>query len=70
VTSGGSMIELQQTDSMKSDSEWIRVRLDDISWIEAAGDYMCVHALEDTHIIRKTLKKLEQDLDPESFSKG
>jgi two-component system LytT family response regulator len=55
---------------MKSGSEWIRVRLDDISWIEAAGDYMCVHALEDTHIIRKTLKKLEQDLDPESFSKG
>lgn len=67
VTSGGSMSELQQTVSMKSGSEWIRVRLDDISWIEAAGDYMCVHTIEDTHIIRKTLKQFEQELDPNFF---
>jgi two-component system LytT family response regulator len=69
VTSGGSMSELQQTVSMKSGSEWIRVRLDDISWIEAAGDYMCVHTLEGTHIIRKTLKQFEQDLDPSLFQR-
>jgi two-component system LytT family response regulator len=67
VTSGGSMSELQGTVSMKSGSEWIRVRLDDISWIEAAGDYMCVHTLEGTHIIRKTLKQFEQELDPNLF---
>jgi two-component system LytT family response regulator len=67
VTSGGSMSELQRSVSMKSGSEWIRVRLDDISWIEAAGDYMCVHTLEGTHIIRKTLKQFEQELDPNLF---
>jgi two-component system LytT family response regulator len=67
VSSGGSMSELQRTVSMKSGSEWIRVRLDDISWIEAAGDYMCVHTLEGTHIIRKTLKQFEQELDPNLF---
>jgi two-component system LytT family response regulator len=67
VTTGGSMSELQRTVSMKSGSEWIRVRLDDISWIEAAGDYMCVHTLEGTHIIRKTLKQFEQELDPNLF---
>ncbi|MFT6990833.1 MAG: two-component system LytT family response regulator [Paraglaciecola sp.] len=67
VTSGGSMSELQRTVSMKSGTEWIRVRLDDISWIEAAGDYMCVHTLEGTHIIRKTLKQFEQELDPNLF---
>jgi two-component system LytT family response regulator len=67
VTSGGSMSELQRTVSMKSGSEWIRVRLDDISWIEAAGDYMCVHTFEGTHIIRKTLKQFEQELDPNLF---
>jgi two-component system LytT family response regulator len=67
VTSGGSMSELQHSVSMKSGSEWIRVRLDDISWIEAAGDYMCVHTLESTHIIRKTLKQFEQELDPSLF---
>ena len=67
VASGGSMSELQRSVSMKSGSEWIRVRLDDISWIEAAGDYMCVHTLEGTHIIRKTLKQFEQELDPKLF---
>jgi two-component system LytT family response regulator len=69
VTSGGSMSELQRTVSMKSGSEWIRVRLDDISWIEAAGDYMCVHTLEGTHIIRKTLKQFEQELNPTLFTR-
>jgi two-component system LytT family response regulator len=67
VSSGGSMSELQRTVSMKSGSEWIRVKLDDISWIEAAGDYMCVHTLEGSHIIRKTLKQFELELDPNFF---
>jgi two-component system LytT family response regulator len=67
VTSGGSMSELKQTVSMKSGSKWIRVRLDGISWIEAAGDHMCVHTIEATHIIRKTLKQFEQKLDPNLF---
>ena len=67
VTTGGSMTELQRTVSMKSGSEWTRVKLDDISWIEAAGDYMCVHTSEGTHIIRKTLKQFEQELDPSLF---
>ena len=39
------------------------VRQEDIEWIDAAGDYMCVHALGETHIMRKTMKELEVDLD-------
>jgi two-component system LytT family response regulator len=39
------------------------VKQDDIEWIDAAGDYMCVHALGETHIMRQTMKELEQDLD-------
>jgi two-component system LytT family response regulator len=38
------------------------VRQEDIEWVEAAGDYMCVHALGETHILRKTMKKLEAEL--------
>jgi two-component system LytT family response regulator len=38
------------------------VRQEDIEWIEAAGDYMCVHALGETHIMRKTMKELEDEL--------
>jgi two-component system LytT family response regulator len=35
----------------------------DIEWIDAAGDYMCVHVLGITHIMRKTMKELENELD-------
>ena len=38
---------------------------DQIEWIDAAGDYMCVHADGETHILRKTMKNLEAELDPE-----
>jgi two-component system LytT family response regulator len=67
VSKAASLRELQQTISMKSGSEWIRVKLDNILWIEAAGDYMCVHTLEGSHIIRKTLKQFELELDGTRF---
>jgi two-component system LytT family response regulator len=35
----------------------------DIEWIDAAGDYMCVQAGGTTHIMRKTMKELESELD-------
>jgi two-component system LytT family response regulator len=40
------------------------VSQDQIEWIDAAGDYMCVHAGGETHILRMTMKKLEAQLDP------
>ncbi len=39
------------------------VNQDDIEWIDAAGDYMCVQSLGTTHIMRKTMKELERELD-------
>ena len=39
------------------------VNQDDIEWIDAAGDYMCVQAKGTTHIMRKTMKQLEAELD-------
>jgi len=38
-----------------------------IDWIDAAGDYMCVHAAGDTYVLRGTMKHLEELLDPEIF---
>lgn len=38
-----------------------------IDWIDAAGDYMCVHAAGDTYVLRGTMKHLEEVLDPEIF---
>jgi two-component system LytT family response regulator len=67
VSTPAPLSELQQTISLKCGSEWVRVRLDGILWIEAAGDYMCVHTLEGDHIIRKTLKQFEDELDVKYF---
>lgn len=39
------------------------VRQQDIEWIDAAGDYMCVHVLGETLIMRKTMKALDAELD-------
>ncbi|TPH15832.1 LytR/AlgR family response regulator transcription factor [Litorilituus lipolyticus] len=57
---------------IKDGGEVSRVPVKDILWIDAAGDYMCVHALdtsknETTHILRKTMKELEEALDPKQF---
>lgn len=41
----------------------------EIDWIDAAGDYMCVHAAGTTHILRGTMKSLEDRLDPACFQR-
>ncbi|WP_444929468.1 LytR/AlgR family response regulator transcription factor [Microbulbifer sp. SSSA002] len=41
----------------------------EIDWIDAAGDYMCVHARGETHVMRITMKELEQQLDPKLFQR-
>ena len=41
--------------------------VEDIDWIDAAGDYMCVHADNVTHIMRITMKQLEAMLNPLVF---
>lgn len=38
-----------------------------IDWIDAAGDYLCVHAGGETHVLRGTMKKIETLLDPDTF---
>lgn len=67
VSAQARLSELQQTISLKSGSDWLRVKLDSILWIEAAGDYMCVHTQDGNHIIRKTLNQFEQELDSKHF---
>jgi len=41
----------------------------DIQMPDAAGDYMCIHAGGDTHILRGTMKELEEILDPKLFQR-
>ncbi|MFT4938712.1 MAG: two-component system LytT family response regulator [Paraglaciecola sp.] len=53
--------------AIKDGSEVTRVNIKDIQWIDAAGDYMCVHATDKTHIMRRTMKELDEELDPRKF---
>jgi two-component system LytT family response regulator len=52
-----------------SDNEKIFLPVTDIRWIDAAGDYMCVHTDKETHIVRITMKKLESQLDERVFKR-
>lgn len=45
------------------------INVDDIAWVDAAGDYMCVHAHGETHIIRCTMKSLQEELNDVSFKR-
>jgi len=43
------------------------VDVEDVQWIESEGDYVALHDGEDAHLIRKTMKELEQRLDSTRF---
>ena len=39
----------------------------DIDWVEAADYYVCLHVGAKSHLLRRSLRELEQELDPRSF---
>jgi two-component system LytT family response regulator len=41
--------------------------VDEIDWIEAADNYVRLHAGRDAHLLRKTMTSLEERLDPSKF---
>ena len=43
------------------------VRISDIDWIEAADYYACLHVRTNTHLLRRRMSDLEQDLDQAVF---
>jgi two-component system LytT family response regulator len=53
--------------AIRDGSETNCVDVDAIDWVDAAGDYMCVHSSGDTFVLRGTMKHLEELLDPETF---
>jgi two-component system, LytTR family, response regulator len=55
--------------AIKDGSSITFVPIKDIDWIDAAGDYMCVHVDGTTHIMRTTMKELEAKLDPSIFQR-
>ena len=55
--------------AIKDGQRILRVDMDAIQWIDAAGDYMCVHTAEDTHVLRGTMAELEQRLPSQRFQR-
>jgi two-component system LytT family response regulator len=52
--------------AIKDGQQTTLLQMDEIEWIDAAGDYMCVHASGNTHILRSTMKELVARL-PDNF---
>ena len=46
------------------------VKLSDVSWIEADGDYMRVHSKGRALLVRMTMRELERRLDPSLFMRA
>jgi two-component system LytT family response regulator len=53
--------------AIKSGGQIWLVSLDEIDWIEAADYYAALHVGTKTHMLRRTLLELEQELDPNVF---
>ena len=53
--------------TVKSAGQILFLRLADIDWIEAADYYACLHVGARTHLLRRSMAELEQDLDTHVF---
>lgn len=55
--------------SFRDGDRVVRVLPAEIRWVDAAGDYMCIHTESGTHVVRMTLRDLETRLDPARFAR-
>ena len=54
---------------IRNGRETVRVPVEAIEWVDAAGDYLCIHASGHTHILRATMREMETLLDPRLFQR-
>jgi two-component system, LytTR family, response regulator len=55
--------------AVKKDGRVYFVRVDDIDFVESAANYVKIHALNETHLIREKLGDLAARLDPRRFAR-
>jgi two-component system LytT family response regulator len=53
--------------ALKSDRKIVLLRTAEIEWIEAAGNYVNIHARHSTHFVRETMHSIEQKMPPDRF---
>ncbi len=52
---------------IKATSRIYFLRVEDIEWIEAAGNYAVIHIGNETHLLRETMNNLEAKLNPSKY---
>jgi two-component system LytT family response regulator len=52
---------------VKSGGRVFFLRTDEIDWVEAAGNYVRLHARSEAHLLRESMKNMEARLDPNLF---
>lgn len=52
---------------VRTNGKVVFLRADEISWVEAAGNYVNLHAGSEAHVLRESMKNMETRLDPELF---
>ena len=53
--------------AVRSAGQVAYVQIPDIDWVEAADYYVCLHVGLKSHLLRKSMAELEQELDPRIF---
>ncbi|MBS1811976.1 MAG: response regulator transcription factor [Acidobacteria bacterium] len=73
-----ALLEKQQTNPasthlerlvIKANGRVLFLRTDEIDWIEAEGNYVCLHVKKESHLLRETISGLETQLDPKRFAR-
>jgi two-component system, LytTR family, response regulator len=67
-----SLLRLRQSPqriAVRRSGRVLLITLDEIDWIEAADNYVCLHCGRETHMLRETMSEVEARLDPARFTR-
>ncbi len=67
ILSGKDLPQEPERLVIKSIGQVSFVKISEIDWIEAADYYACLHVGARTHLLRRSIAELEQDLNPAMF---
>jgi two-component system LytT family response regulator len=52
---------------VKTGGKALFLRVDEIDWVEAQGNYLSLHSGTNSYLIRQTMSEMEVSLDPRKF---
>src|ERR687897_2805245 len=52
---------------VRAGGKTVFLRLDEIEWVEASGNYVRLHANGQSYVLRDSMKNMESKLDPDLF---